>query len=47
MFDAGLFAYTELLLDNGLGWAENKLGDILRSRDGMVKHRDMIREMYF
>ncbi|KAK4556848.1 phosphatidylserine decarboxylase [Recurvomyces mirabilis] len=47
LFDASLFAYTELLLDDELGWAENRLGVMLRSHAGMVKHRERIRGMYF
>ncbi|KAK5151483.1 phosphatidylserine decarboxylase [Recurvomyces mirabilis] len=47
LFDAGLYAYTELLLDNDFGWAENRLGGMLRSHAGIVKHRETIREMYF
>ncbi|KAK5116964.1 hypothetical protein LTR62_006685 [Meristemomyces frigidus] len=47
IFDAGLFAYTELLLDDGLGWAENRLGVMLRQSGGLVRHSDKIREVHF
>lgn len=42
LFDASIFAYTHLLLDDSLGWTEKKLGRALRSRDNLVQHRERL-----
>ena len=49
LFDANVFAYTHLLLDDGLGkgWLDTRLRDTLMSRQRLVTHRNMILEKYF
>lgn len=47
LFDAGVFAYTHLLLDEGMGWKKNELGDLLRGYPGLVAHRDRVLDRYF
>ena len=49
LFDASVFAYTHLLLDDELakGWADTRLRDALRSRPGLIMHRDRILAEYF
>ncbi|KAF7522668.1 hypothetical protein G7054_g12059 [Neopestalotiopsis clavispora] len=42
LFDAALFAYTHLLLDESLPWADTRLGDSLRKFHNLVEHRDSI-----
>lgn len=47
LFDASVFAYTQLLLDDGLGWKEKKLCMALRSRENLVLHRERLLVRYF
>jgi metaxin len=49
LFDASVFAYTHLLLDEGLGkgWVEPRLRDALMARTRLVTHRDRILARYF
>lgn len=47
VFDAGVFAYTHLLLDEGLGWVRTELGDVVRGCEGLVRHRERVLEVYF
>ncbi|GAB7365641.1 hypothetical protein MBLNU230_g6705t1 [Neophaeotheca triangularis] len=47
LFDANIFAYTHLILDERFGWGENRLKGILEGYANLVAHRDRIREMYF
>ena len=49
LFDASVFAYTQLLLEDrlGLGWKEKKLGRALRRRDNLVRHRERILARYY
>ena len=49
LFDASVFAYTHLLLDDGLGkgWLDTHLRDTLMSRQRLVAHRNKILEKYF
>ena len=47
LFDASVFAYTHLLLDEQLGWIENGLGERLRAYPNLVHHRQRIMEMYY
>lgn len=42
LFDAGVFAYTHLLLDEDLGWRDDKLGSSVRERGNLVRHRERI-----
>jgi metaxin len=49
LFDASVFAYTHLLLDNdlGKGWMDTRLRDALMSRKRLIMHRDRIFASYF
>ena len=47
LFDASIFAYTHLILDDGMQWQENKLAEQLKKRQSLVQHRVRILEMYF
>ena len=47
LFDASVFAYTHLILDDHLDWNENKLGELLKRRENLVQHRNRILEMYY
>jgi metaxin len=49
LFDASVFAYTHLLLDNGLGkgWLDTRLRDALMSRKRLISHRNRILDTYF
>ncbi|TKA40655.1 hypothetical protein B0A49_12994, partial [Cryomyces minteri] len=47
MFDAGVFAYTHLLLDETLGWRENRMGVFVGSLENLVRHRERILREYF
>jgi metaxin len=39
LFDASVFAYTHLILDEGLGWKHNRLAQLLKEHDNLVQHR--------
>lgn len=47
LFDASVFAYTQLLLDDELGWKEKKLCLALRRRDNLVQHRERLLVRYY
>ncbi|KAH8811791.1 hypothetical protein F5884DRAFT_290080 [Xylogone sp. PMI_703] len=51
LFDACVFAYTELLLDESLGghggWQEGRLGRALVGCRNLVLHRERLRKRYF
>ncbi|ODH17278.1 hypothetical protein ACO22_06279 [Paracoccidioides brasiliensis] len=47
LFDASVFAYTHLLLDEQLGWKHNPLGRYLRKCPNLVQHRQRLLEAYF
>ncbi|KAG4411542.1 hypothetical protein IFR04_015320 [Cadophora malorum] len=47
LFDASVFAYTQLLLDDNLGWKEKKLCRALRVRDNLVQHRERLLVRYY
>ncbi|OCK79375.1 hypothetical protein K432DRAFT_393960 [Lepidopterella palustris CBS 459.81] len=49
LFDASVFAYTHLLLDDGLGkgWAESRLQNIVMQRGKLVAHRGRILAAYY
>ncbi len=48
LFDASVFAYTHLLLDEGMKWTErDKLVAAVRGRSGLVGHRRRILEGWF
>ena len=49
LFDASVFAYTHLLLDNGLGkgWFDSRLRNALMPCSRLIAHRDRILAGYF
>lgn len=47
LFDASVFAYTHLLLDNRLGWQNKRMSEALRRNANLVQHRERILEKYF
>lgn len=46
-FDAAVFAYTHLLLDEDMEWAVNEVGMELKRWGNLVRHRKRIYKMYF
>ncbi|KXT13661.1 hypothetical protein AC579_4995 [Pseudocercospora musae] len=47
LFDASIFAYTELILDDRLGWKYNPLREHLSKHENVIKHRNRVRDLYF
>ncbi|OAX77604.1 hypothetical protein ACJ72_08095, partial [Emergomyces africanus] len=47
LFDASVFAYTHLLLDEHLNWKQNSLGRYLKRYPNLVQHRQRILDAYF
>lgn len=49
LFDASVFAYTQLLMDDklGKGWVDTRLRDAVLSRKNLVRHRARILTTYF
>ena len=47
LFDASVFAYTHLLLDEGMEWTEMRMVDILGGYKNLVEHRGRILTEYF
>lgn len=51
LFDAGVFAYTHLILGfdvvGGLMWADRRVAAGLRWRGGLVKHQERMLERYY
>ena len=47
LFDASVFAYTNVILDDGLNWKDTRMVDGLRRYPNMVEHRERIFEAYF
>ncbi|KAH8687496.1 putative mitochondrial outer membrane protein [Tricladium varicosporioides] len=47
LFDASIFAYTQLLLDENMEWKERKLCRALRRRENLVQHRERLLVRYF
>ncbi|KOS21601.1 Metaxin-1 [Escovopsis weberi] len=42
LFDAEVFAYTHLVLDDGIGWADDELARCVAAFDNLVRHRDRL-----
>lgn len=42
LFDATVFSYTHLILDEGLAWENRKLAEIVQEFPSLVRHRDRI-----
>ena len=47
LFDASVFAYTHLLLDERLEWKEKRLVRSLKTRQRLVKHRERLLSLYY
>ncbi|KHJ35534.1 putative mitochondrial outer membrane protein [Erysiphe necator] len=47
LFDASVFAYSHLLLDENMGWLETKLCRTLQTRKNLVQHRERILKKYY
>ncbi|RKF63280.1 Metaxin-1 [Erysiphe neolycopersici] len=47
LFDASVFAYSHLLLDEDMGWQETKLCRALRTRKNLVQHRERILKQFY
>lgn len=47
LFDASVFAYTHLLLDESMNWQNTTLPDSLRKSDNLVQHRQRLLKSYF
>jgi metaxin len=47
LFDASVFAYTHLILDEKMGWKEKRLVRTLRKRENLVEHRERLLVRYF
>lgn len=47
LFDASVFAYTQLLLDERMQWRDGKLPAALRRRANLVGHRERVLTRYF
>ncbi|KAI9870954.1 MAG: hypothetical protein M1830_003590 [Pleopsidium flavum] len=47
LFDASVFAYTHLFLDEGMGWKETKLIKGLKKHKNLIQHRQKIYKTYF
>lgn len=47
LFDASVFAYLHLMLDEELGWTHNPLAEGLRRFENLVRHRERIAERFF
>ncbi|EAW07514.1 putative mitochondrial outer membrane protein (Sam35) [Aspergillus clavatus NRRL 1] len=46
LFDASVFAYTHLILDEGMGWKQNRLGQLLRQHENLVQHRERLLKFF-
>ncbi|OOQ90950.1 putative mitochondrial outer membrane protein (Sam35) [Penicillium brasilianum] len=42
LFDATVFAYTHLILDEGMGWKHNRLAQLLKQHTNLVQHRERL-----
>ena len=47
LFDASVFAYTNILLDGGIAWQQRSMQEDLRKRKNLVAHREQILQKYF
>ena len=47
LFDASVFAYTHLLLDDKIGWKNKRLSQLLRKNDNLLQHRQRLLQEYF
>ncbi|CAI4215200.1 unnamed protein product [Parascedosporium putredinis] len=47
LFDAAVFAYTNMLLDESLAWGDPRLPNSVREFDALVRHRERILAKYW
>jgi metaxin len=47
LFDASVFAYTHLLLDESMNWQNTVLAESLMKMGNLVQHRQRLLESYF
>lgn len=49
LFDASIFAYTHLLLDENLGkgWTNDMLRTVIQDKHSLILHRDNVVDRYF
>lgn len=47
LFDASVFAYTNILLDEAMDWRDNRMCKDLESYPNLVNHRRRIKRKYF
>jgi metaxin len=47
LFDASVFAYTHLLMDESMGWKNTTLADSVKKIDNLVQHRRRLMNLYF
>ena len=47
LFDAAVFAYSNLLLDDSILWAEDRMREDLKEWSNLVDHRERILHEYF
>lgn len=47
LFDAAVFAYTNMLLDESLAWGDPRLSNSVREFDALVRHRERILAKYW
>lgn len=46
LFDAEIFAYTHLILDESMGWKHNAMGQHLKEHENLVQHRERLLEHF-
>ena len=47
LFDASVFAYVNVLLDENLDWKDRRMQEGLRACQNLVAHRERILKKYF
>ncbi|KAL2827637.1 hypothetical protein BDW59DRAFT_144103 [Aspergillus cavernicola] len=46
LFDASVFAFTHLILDQNMGWKYNRLGQLLSQHENLVQHRERLLKFF-
>lgn len=46
LFDASVFAYTHLIMDQKMGWKYNRLEQLLSQHRNLVQHRERLLEFF-
>ncbi|KAF9884149.1 hypothetical protein FE257_002270 [Aspergillus nanangensis] len=46
LFDASVFAYTHLILDENMGWKRDRLGQLLKQHENLVQHRERLLKFF-